>query len=243
MDLRAGKTGPLSESSLARHAASQADVQLPPAMAAWIAQFPAPEQRLLKALYQRAIAKGDLKPGESDPQKLREIDSKLVARAIMAFALGLGQEDARSIIARMQRNFSEQMQAIYRLVETLRLTLEEEFLRSSLRRLKLEDVQKAAELLARADLHLDQVDLTNMKMGEQVALGVVAMVFSPVPAHSKLEGVTDPTLGQRATFAEAKGDERMALQDPLSTMRAFASSLKLEDLGDFNPERKKSPWS
>ncbi|MNY40304.1 hypothetical protein D3C86_1750390 [compost metagenome] len=144
---------------------------------------------------------------------------------------------------RLQQRFSEQMRTIYRVIEDRRLALDEEFMQVALRQLKLEDVQKAAELLVRADLHLDQVDLTQLKLGELVVIGVVAMVFSPVPARSKLEGVIERGRGQRGTFADAKSDERVAARDPLAMMQTLASSLKLEDMDGLNPGRKKTPWS
>lgn len=101
-----------------------------------------------------------------------------------------GLDKLQSFLRRMSEIVGEQAKA----AEIMRMVLEEQQLIATLRKLKLQDIEMAQELLKGAKLHLEQVDIQNLSLAQAAAVALVSSAFLPVPLKAKPEtakGVTD----------------------------------------------------
>lgn len=117
-----------------------------------------------------------------------------------------GLKGVQAFLRRMTEVIGEQAKA----AELMRLVLEEQRLLETLRKLKLQDIEQAQELVKSANQHLEQADLRNMKLAQAVAVAVVATAFLPV-------ALSGPRLQPEAS------DERSAATNHLQRMRDLAT--------------------
>lgn len=105
-----------------------------------------------------------------------------------------GLDKLQSFLRRMSEIVGEQAKA----AEIMRMVLEEQQLIATLRKLKLQDIEMAQELLKGAKLHLEQVDIQNLSLAQAAAVALVASAFLPVPLKAKPETATGVTDGHSA---------------------------------------------